>query len=356
MQTRLLMQLISPIYEFLASPAFQHAVNSPDHFIHFVGLNENSPTASSDDAISNRKKIFYYTNLYYGILKCIGDQETASTNPSDQHHNQAVAFRPECFDALLSLLKCFNVVHSSDLRGQVNWHLLAMTDSAKATALGKEGASHKEDTTEPDKALMFFFNTYETLAQLIGLLLVKYRGELLFAPLNETRLALSRKLGDAMFTCFSELPNFRVRAVVRYMLRACLVNKIERSAVETSMCVCHTNEMLLEYFFPSVFARISETNRVLAVNSGQSNQGEAEGILLFSKYWTGRGELMLKIKNSLFCKCTLKLYEKINWNWSFIEMSSEKPRIYYEYFEFGSGIFWVHKTQVPKFDREYQTF
>jgi hypothetical protein len=298
MQSRLITQLLAPIFEFFSSQEFRQAVSNPEFFIAFVGLNESATTIDTNqDSIVIRKKIFYLTNLYYGILKCIGNldhQEThvhsgvagyATPLHATTTTTTTMGFNLECFEGLVSLLKCFNIVHSNELRQKVNASLLAMTDAAKATSLGKEGACSNSITTnasadsEPDKAIMFFHNTYDSLNQLIGLFLMKYKNEFLFSTLNQAHMELISRLGEATFACFSEIPNFRVRSLVRYLLKSCLLNKVERQAFEKQFCVVKTNEMLLEYFFPNIFARISQTNLLnenAKVNTNeQSNQNDA---------------------------------------------------------------------------------
>ena len=284
MQTRLILQLLSPIFEYFSSNEYRHCISSPEHFINYVGLNEaiDQQQQQSLEAVANRKKIFYYTNLYYGILKCM-NIEHESVNVCVKLPT-TIGFSLECFESLISLLKCFNIVHSSDLKDKVNASLLVMTDSAKAVALGKEqsagaglnatsagGTPESSMSNEPDKAIMFFFNTYDTLNQLLGLYLVKYKNELLFAPLNQQSLDLTTKLGDAIFTCFSEIPNFRIRSIIRYVLKSCLMSKVDKSVIEKNLLVVKINEMLLEYFFPNIFQRISQTNRVYAELNAKTN-------------------------------------------------------------------------------------
>jgi hypothetical protein len=277
-QTRLVTQLMQPIYEFFASNDFRLSITSSEHFITFVGLNEPSiladQAAAMTDAVANRKKIFYFTNLYYGILKSIPDSNT----------NNAIGFNLQSFEALIVLLKFFNLVHSNELRVSVNQSILAMTDAAKATTLGKEGnvaanngvanlqSQQQSDFNEPDKANMFFFNTYDTIAQLLGLFMSKYKHELLLSPWSQTAFEVFSRLGEAMFTCFEQLPNFRVRSIVRYILKSCLISSTATSrVVENNFCVVKANEMFLEYFLPSVFSRISQANRILAESQANNN-------------------------------------------------------------------------------------
>ena len=282
MQTRLVTQLMQPIYEFFASNDFRLSITSSEHFITFVGLNEPSTLGdhNAEAAVANRKKIFYFTNLYYGILKSIPD--TPNTNNS-------IGFNLQSFEALIVLLKFFNLVHSNELRMSVNQSILAMTDSAKATTLGKEGnvaanngvanlqSQQQNDFNEPDKANMFFFNTYDTLAQLLGLFMSKYKHELLLSPWSQTAFEVFSRLGEAMFTCFEQLPNFRVRSIVRYILKSCLISSTATSrVVENNFCVVKVNEMFLEYFLPSVFSRISQANRILV--ESQTNNNNENGV------------------------------------------------------------------------------
>ena len=174
-------------------------------------------------------------------------------------------------------------MHSSALKDKINSSLLGMTDWAKAYALGvqpqqasatsttfrNDGSS--ENFNEPDKAIMFFYNTYDILNQLIGLYLAKFRHELLFTPINQKSLEVAFKLGDALFTCFSDLPNFRLRSVIKYVLKACLYGIVDKGMIEKSFVVVRANEMLLEYFLPNILARISEQNKQFAELNAKNN-------------------------------------------------------------------------------------
>jgi len=324
MQTRLITQLMTPIYTFFASDEFRCSLSSAENFIEFVGLNESpsslSSSSSSTEAVSNRKKIFYFTNLYYGILKSISDTTTSTTDTTNMPPPPHLGFNLASFESLISLLKLFNLVHSSELRSRVNANILAMTDAAKATALGKEGSLNStlsaaaatataqqgianmqsSDLNEPDKANMFFFNTYDTITQLLGLFLTKYKSELLFVPWSQNTFDMYSRMGESMFTCFEQLPTFRIRSMVRYVLKPCLqlpptsssstlstINRPLMSFIENNFCVVKANEMFLEYFLPNVFSFISRLNRVHADAQANNNNehNEAEGnILNLNKY------------------------------------------------------------------------
>ena len=69
-QSALVIQFLNPIFEYFSSEQFNAAISSPESFVKYVGLDDRNDAES----ISNRKKIFYYTNLLYGILKSINVQ------------------------------------------------------------------------------------------------------------------------------------------------------------------------------------------------------------------------------------------------------------------------------------------
>jgi hypothetical protein len=79
---------------------------------------------------------------------------------------------------------------------------------------------------------MFVFNSYEDLQQLIALYFIKFRYELLLAPNTESNSDFFRKCGDALFSNFFDLPDFRTRLLVKYTLRSLLSFNFEKKNIE----------------------------------------------------------------------------------------------------------------------------
>ena len=92
-----------------------------------------------------------------------------------------------------------------------------------------------------------------------------------------------------MFTCYEQLPIFRVRSIVRYILKSCLISSTATSrVVENNFCVVKVNEMFLEYFLPSIFSRISQANRILAespANNNNENGVDGKKLSFFKSYY-----------------------------------------------------------------------
>jgi hypothetical protein len=109
---------------------------------------------------------------------------------------------------------------------------------------------------------MFIYNTYDTLNQLIALYLVKFKHELLLADLNNNNTDFIYRFGEALFTGFNELPMFRVRSLIRYALKTCLTACATtiRPTHHTTVVV-KLNQVLLEYFLPSILAKVNAMNK-----------------------------------------------------------------------------------------------
>lgn len=114
---------------------------------------------------------------------------------------------------------------------------------------------------------MFVYNTYDTLNQLIALYISKFKKELLLVDIssNQSYLDFLYKFGDALFTSLNDLPNFRVRYLIRYVLKSCLTSisfDKELIIIHKNSFILKLNELILEYFLPSIFARINQSNKI----------------------------------------------------------------------------------------------
>lgn len=120
---------------------------------------------------------------------------------------------------------------------------------------------------------MFIYNTYDTLNQLIGLYMTKFKNELLLVDIstNQSYLDFLYKLGDSLFTSFNDLPNFRVRYLIRYVLKSCLTSIVfDKDLILThkNSFILKLDELMLEYFLPAILARINQSNKLF----GQINE------------------------------------------------------------------------------------
>ncbi len=140
-------------------------------------------------------------------------------------------------------------MHSPDLKMKLNTEYLEMTEAAKTLVLltspSSSSSSSSTSTTSSsetsfnltqetsyytDKILMFFFNSYEELHQLIGLYFTKFRNELLLTTNNSETFNVDflRRCGEALFANFYDLPDFRIRFLVKYSLRSILSFSFEK--------------------------------------------------------------------------------------------------------------------------------
>jgi exportin-5 len=273
LQSSLVKQFLLPILEFATANKSQ--LSSVDAFISLIGVNDQMGTASSQTGLLHRKLIFYHVNLMFGVLKTIAG-----------HSIQSAELSPifiSLFEYLLDLIKCFNLLHSS---GNINKEFLDMTDWSKTLVLGMSQEKHAQnqptmsslDTTESaDKIIMFIFNTYDTLNQLIGLYLVKFKQELLLVP-EQPGSEFIYKFGESVLTCLNELPDFRVRSLIKYVIKSLLtVVNFDKDMLSRNLLLVKLNQVLLEYFLPSILSRITETNRYyLSLKSAEQNNANNE--------------------------------------------------------------------------------
>jgi hypothetical protein len=120
--------------------------------------------------------------------------------------------------------------------------------------------------------VMFIYNTYDTLNQLIALYLTKFRNEILLAELTPTGADFVLRFGEALFTGFADLPMFRVRSLIRYPLRTCLTAcTLDRAQLASKRpAVLELSQTLLEYFLPAILAKVNQMNESRA-NSKQAD-------------------------------------------------------------------------------------
>jgi exportin-5 len=260
-------QFLRPINEFFMSPEFQASCQSLDKFIQFIGLNETNETNAN--TLQNRRQIFFYLNVLFAILKSV--KETTPDTSQQQQHQKHYAFEAymKLFEPLLQFLKCLNAMHSPEIKLKLNKDYLEMTEAAKTLVLMTSPSDttsfnltttttvNQETSYYTDKILMFFFNSYEELHQLIGLYFTKFKNELLLT--NETGVEFVRHCGEALFSNFYDLPDFRIRFLVKYSLRSLLSFSFDKQKhIEHTLAIVSFNETFLEYFLPSILAKIDQ--------------------------------------------------------------------------------------------------
>lgn len=266
-------QLLS-IKNFLLSAELITAIDSVENFILFVGLaNHNLP-----NGLQNRKQIFYAINALFGILKCVqipdGDETKLVSGGfmdtlTKQVRNPAFPIYSSILEVNLKLLKCFNLLHSQQTSSTFDPNYkdcLQMTENVKNVSLGiqyQQDSKHLEvDSSlyDVDRVQMFIYNTYDTLCQLLGLYFTKFKSELLWVQVNDSNVDFVYKYGDALFSCFDSLPDYRLRSITRYILRGLLESGSPKDHLNSTLYF-KMNEILFEYFYSSMLNRISTKNK-----------------------------------------------------------------------------------------------
>jgi exportin-5 len=254
MQSTYLSQFLNPIFAYLSS--IQNSIENVQMFVRFYGLDESMP---NPDGLNNRKQLFYNVNLLYSILKCYELKENAPCTLKENLFN----FFMSIFDLVLNLSRCFNELHEAS---NINRNYLGMTDAAKMTALGMQQSVPQASIiseNDSEKILMFTYNLYDTLNQIIGLYLSKFKQELLMVQSDD--LSVIYKIGKVVFGSWTHLPNFRIRSTIRYILKPLLMHNFDKEMVTKRVHLVRMNETFLEHFLPAILTRINETNKANAV-------------------------------------------------------------------------------------------
>lgn len=271
-------QFITPIANFFGTADFQNAMGNVQVFVKYLGLDNDQQNEAA--SLQVRRQLFYYVNVLFSILKSVRHAEDSNEikNLSNSDYTQRLknpAFGSyiKILEPILAILKSMNIIHSSDCSKLVKTEYLEMTEAAKIMALGmnQQGTSSainvniqhdqevgKDDANScSDKIHMFFYNVYETLNQTIPMYFQKFKNELLLVESSEYNLQFVQKLGDALFANFNEVPDFRMRQIIRYTLKSGLSFNIKTEYIEKDYVVVRLNELLLEYFLPSILTKIN---------------------------------------------------------------------------------------------------
>lgn len=190
LQFTLVQKFLNPMIEFFEVNKANLA--NVDAFITLLSLDDPNNETSG---LTNRKNLFFYINCLFGILNTI----TFLPNPTNESDSCQRLFI-SLFSPLLDLFRCFNQLHSS---AKVNPAILAMTESIKSVVINSSaGGSQKKHAQndlateqQADKVLMFICHMYDTLNQLIGLYLSKFKSELLLMELNDYGQEFIYKVG-----------------------------------------------------------------------------------------------------------------------------------------------------------------
>lgn len=319
---------------FLLNKEFLYSIDDVNNFCLFIGLTSQQQPQQVIDlnlmqtqtkliCLSNRKQIFFAVNALFGILKCI--QVPVELNESNRIQlanngyldpvtlnirNPGYIFYIQLFEHLIKLLKCMNMLHLNDVNEKffIQYkNCLKMTDAIKVLSLGMQQQStanayenkhidvnesisentaavvSNSTTTEQydsDKLLMFIYNTYDTLNQLISLYFIKFKNEILFTTINDTNIEFAYKFGEALFTCFQNLPDYRMRTLIRYILKSLLECSLQLTLedINKQLFIIKFNQLLLEHFLPSILQRINEKNKYYKQLNDMLQQNDSDDI------------------------------------------------------------------------------
>ena len=283
-------QFISPISKFFSSDDFQNALHNIQLFIKYFGFDEgiNTEMNLTNASLQKRRQMFYFVNVLYSILKSVRNTEESTMenieiqnlsnsgfldSKTNRLRNPAFASYIQVLEVILQFLKSMNIMHSKELRNCMKAEYLEMTESAKSVALGtnqqisssavstslhcETNIMSSESEKVSDKVLMFYYNVYEMLNQLVPLYFLKFKNELLLNEATEINLQFINKIGDALFSNFNELPDFRIRFICKYTLKAALTFHFKPEYIEKDYVIVRINEILLQFFLPSILTRIN---------------------------------------------------------------------------------------------------
>ena len=296
LQSQFLTQNLNSIKEFFfLNKEFLISIENINYFTLFTGLANSDQNMSKEACLINRKQIFYSINALFGVLKCVQVPEVKETTGVDEKNklisngyldqatnkirNPAYSFYIQLFEHIIKLLKCFNMLHLNGLKETfLNEYrgCLEMTDGMKTLSLGmaQQAGSYdgkhidvseinQNSTYEGDKLLMFIYNSYDTLNQLISLYFINFSNDFLKVPVNDVNTELAFKFGEAVFNCFNELPDYRMRAIIRYILKSLIEAGVmcTTEQIKSELFIVRLNQLVLEYFLPSILVKINEKNK-----------------------------------------------------------------------------------------------
>jgi hypothetical protein len=298
LQSQFLTQNLNSVKEFFFfNKEFLISIENINYFTLFIGLTaqEQNNSISKEACLINRKQIFYSINALFGVLKCVQVPEIKDTTSVDQKHqlissgyydqasnrirNPAYAFYIQLFEYLIKLLRFFNMLHLNGMKEKfINEYkgCLEMTDAMKTLSLGMTQQAGSYDgkhidvseinqtsTYEGDKLLMFIYNSYDTLNQLISLYFINFSSDFLKVPVSDLNTEFAFKFGEAVFTCFNELPDYRMRAIIRYILKSLVEAGVmcTTEQIKSELFIVRFNQLVLEFFLPSILVKINEKNK-----------------------------------------------------------------------------------------------
>lgn len=69
------------------------------------------------------------------------------------------------------------------------------------------------------------------------------------------------KFGECVLSSLSDLPPFRIRSIIRYVLKTCLtVVNFDREIMQRNVLLVKLNQVMFEYFLPCALSKINELN------------------------------------------------------------------------------------------------
>ena len=297
LQVGFINQLMQPVLDFFANKTFRDGICSPRDFVSFFGLSDSKELLG----LNNRCQLFYYENFLFGALK--------SVQLRDDGKNPAFASFAPIFDDILRLFKTLTQLHSNEIHTHLfSVEYIEMTDAAKILALGLNTQTTQTHTQlgaeSNEKTQMFIYNSYDILSQLIALYLIKFKNELLMTTTTENNYELIVKFGDALFSNFTQLPDFRVRYIVRYVLKACVNFQFKVDQAGLNLLGVKLAETMLEFFLPSILTRVTEKVKCMQSRGDLKDQEDLNSVNI-------QNQIIEENQFTLLCRDIVELLKEL---------------------------------------------
>eukprot|EP00057_Strongylocentrotus_purpuratus_P015611 XP_011670085.1 PREDICTED: exportin-5 [Strongylocentrotus purpuratus] len=231
-QSALIAEIMKPITEVWLSPHITEIIQSPESFIHNIGLDHPSDAQPNQEDVhnKNRAQIFSCISTSQAVVKrsCWpSDPQVAAAggfisghlpsgapiykNPSTPH---ILPILPNLF----TLARTLNAMWSPECRGKVCPEYTKsynMTENERNTILGLYGNSTEIPTNKPvvEKVQIFLTVVYETTCHLFADCFQSLGYEFFAAE------GLSSQLLESIFTNLHHLPDYRLRHIIRVVTK-----------------------------------------------------------------------------------------------------------------------------------------
>ncbi|XP_075723421.1 exportin-5-like protein Ranbp21 [Rhipicephalus microplus] len=233
-QCKFVVEVVSPATGMLARNDVKVIASSPEAFLSFIGLTEAPVEATADDSSGyNRSQLLHSVNIFMAFIKrckwpddievakkggfyCEGSQ----TYHSAYCRNPATPYAVSLLPIISQLLRTYNHFWSPEMRARVHPAFAAaldIYDSEKNSILGVRADGEASDnlgSKQPiDRAKSFMCTFQDYCLQILG-----NAGQSLGPEYYQTP-GLSDMLVNGVLTGLEQLPDFRLRPILRVFLR-----------------------------------------------------------------------------------------------------------------------------------------